>query len=178
MGLSSGLSSGNGHPAVSGGLAGLVFALAAWVFVGLFQPAQERFVVTPESLLGRDRVGSLIVAITAGIAFGVVYGVSLGPLLGVIAFVALFIAVIVTVSMFGAFNISRVWLAATGMAPLTVMAFFREAHDRGVFRQVGGSYQFRHTELKEALIRGSAPEELMWAFNDAADPSASASNRP
>ena len=32
------------------------------------------------------------------------------------------------------------------------MTFLEEAYQRGVLRQVGGSYQFRHAELQEALL--------------------------
>jgi hypothetical protein len=103
-------------------------------------------------LLQRDRAGSLTVAGTAGIAFGVVYGIALGPFFGAIALVALTVSVAVAVSVWAAFNVSRVWLALTGMVPMQIMAFLYEAYCRGVLRQVGGSYQFRHTELKEALL--------------------------
>ena len=114
LGLSSGLSEGNGHPVWSGIATALVFTLSAWVFVGLFQPAEDKLVVNPQLLLDRDRVGCLVVAATAGVAFAVVYGVALGPLFGAIALAALTISVAVTVSMWGAFNVSRIWLALTG----------------------------------------------------------------
>jgi hypothetical protein len=152
LGLSSAMSAGNGHPALSGLAAGLVFTIAGWIFVGMFQPAEARFVVSPQLLLDRDRVGSLTVAVTAGIAFGVLYGVALGPVFAVVALVALTVSVSVTVSIWAAFNVCRVWLALTGMVPVQIMAFLHEAYCRGVLRQVGGSYQFRHTELKEALL--------------------------
>jgi len=161
LGLSSGLSQGNGHPIWSGLGAGLVFFVSAWIFVGIFQPAQDKFVVSPQSLLDRDRIASLVVAATAGVAFGVVFGIALGPLFAVVALVALIVSVALTVSMWGAFTVCRVWLALTGMCPLGIMSFLNEAYVRGVLRQVGGSYQFRHTELKEALIafgRPDAPE--------------------
>jgi hypothetical protein len=152
LGLSSGLSKGSGHPIWSGFAAGAVFLVSAWIFVGLFQPAKDKYVVSPQSLLDRDRGGSLIVAGTAGVAFAVVYGIALGPVFALVALVALTVAVSLTVSMWGAFNVSRVWLAKNGMFPLTVMSFLNDAYVRGVLRQVGGSYQFRHTELKEALL--------------------------
>jgi hypothetical protein len=153
IGLASGLSKGNGQPTLSGLGAGVIFAMAAWVFVGLFQPSQDRLVVNPRLLLKRDRAGSLIVAVTAGIAFAVVFGVALGPLIGAVAFVALTMTVSLTVSMWAAFNVSRVWLACTGMLPMQIMAFLDEAYRRGILRQNGGSYQFRHIELKEALLK-------------------------
>ena len=78
-------------------------------------------------------------------------------LIGAVAFGSLTITVALTVSMWGAFNVSRIWLASTGMLPVQIMSFLHEAYCRGVLRQAGGSYQFRHTELKEALIR-TAPQ--------------------
>jgi hypothetical protein len=110
-------------------------------------------------LLDRDRVGCLVVAATAGIAFGVVYGAALGPLFGAIALASLTISVAVTVSMWGAFSVSRVWLALAEKMPIRIMIFLDEAYRRGVLRQVGGSYQFRHTELKEALLASARKRE-------------------
>lgn len=155
LGLASGLSAGNGHPVWSGLVAGLVFLISAWVLVGLFQPAQDKSVVSPQSLLDRDRIGALVVAGTAGVAFGVVYGITLGPLFAVAATVALTATVSLTVSAWGAFTAARVWLALSGVFPLRIMSFLNEAHVRGVLRQAGGSYQFRHIVLKEALLTPS-----------------------
>jgi hypothetical protein len=152
LGMASGLSTGNGRPALSGLLAGLVCAAGGWVLVTLFQPARDRFTVTPRSLLDRDRVGSLTAAGTSGIVYGVIYGIALGPLFGVVALAALTVSQAATVSVWGRFNVCRVWLALTGTTPLAIMDFLAEAHTRGVLRQVGGSYQFRHTELKDALL--------------------------
>jgi hypothetical protein len=160
LGLSSGLSEGNGHPVWSGLAAGFIFVISAWVFVGIFQPVKDKLVVNPQSLLDRDRAGSLAVGVTAGVAFGVVYGIALGPVFGLVALVALFVSVAATVSTWGTFNASRPWLALTGMFPLRIMTFLHEAHERGVLRQVGGSYQFRHTELKEALLATSQGPEV------------------
>lgn len=152
FGMSCGLSAGNGQPALSGLLVGLVGAVSGWVIVGLFQPAQDRFAVTPRSLLDRDRAGTLTVAGTVGIGCGIVYGIALGPLAGVVVLAAVAVSLTATASVWGRFSVSRVWLALTGMAPLAVMGFLAEAHARGVLRQVGGSYEFRHTELKDALL--------------------------
>ncbi|HXL92228.1 MAG TPA: NACHT domain-containing protein [Streptosporangiaceae bacterium] len=152
FGMSCGLFAGNGQPALSGLLVGLVGAVSGWVIVGLFQPAQDRLAVTPRSLLDRDRVGTLTVAGTVGIGCGIVYGIALGPLAGAVVLAAAAVSLTATASVWGRFSISRVWMALTGMAPLAAMGFLAEAHARGVLRQVGGSYQFRHTELKEALL--------------------------
>lgn len=108
--------------------------------------------VTPQSLLDRDRAGTLTVAGTVGITCGVVYGIALGPLVGAVVLAAAAVSLTATASVWRRFSVSRVWLALTGTAPLAVMDFLAEAHARGVLRQVGGSYQFRHTEFKDTLL--------------------------
>ncbi|MGY5126896.1 hypothetical protein [Streptomyces nigrescens] len=46
-------------------------------------------------------------------------------------------------------------MSLTGRLPWTVSAFLRDAHRRGVLRQAGAVYQFRHARLQEHLARGS-----------------------
>ncbi|UUU31681.1 hypothetical protein JIX56_18150 [Streptomyces sp. CA-210063] len=47
----------------------------------------------------------------------------------------------------------RVWLPLTGRLPWRPSAFLRDAHDRGVLRQSGAYYQFRHARLRDRLAR-------------------------
>ncbi|GAA0827991.1 hypothetical protein ACFQVD_36465 [Streptosporangium amethystogenes subsp. fukuiense] len=51
----------------------------------------------------------------------------------------------------GVFLLSRLWLAATGRLPLRFPRFIDNAHRRGVLRQVGTVYQFRHARLQDRL---------------------------
>ncbi|WP_394618876.1 DMT family transporter [Lentzea sp. JNUCC 0626] len=51
----------------------------------------------------------------------------------------------------GAFGCTRLWLAACGHIPVRFMTFLDDAHRRGVLRQVGAVYQFRHARLQERL---------------------------
>jgi hypothetical protein len=52
----------------------------------------------------------------------------------------------------GSFAITRCWLAARRLLPLRLMEFLSDAHEqRGVLRQVGAIYQFRHAELQRHL---------------------------
>lgn len=46
---------------------------------------------------------------------------------------------------------TRLWLCATGRLPWRLMAFLDDAHRRGVLRQAGAVYQFRHARLQEQL---------------------------
>ena len=47
--------------------------------------------------------------------------------------------------------VARTWLALQGRLPWRLTAFLRDAHDRGVLRQAGAVYEFRHALLRERL---------------------------
>jgi MFS family permease len=47
--------------------------------------------------------------------------------------------------------LTRAWLALYGRLPWRLMAFLADAHRRGVLRQAGAVYQFRHIELQHRL---------------------------
>jgi hypothetical protein len=51
----------------------------------------------------------------------------------------------------GPWLIARCWLALRGHLPWNLMSFLDDAHSRGVLRQSGGVYQFRHARLQEYL---------------------------
>src|SRR5262245_8282085 len=51
----------------------------------------------------------------------------------------------------GQFTIARAWLAARRQLPLRLLAFLDDAHQRGVLRQAGTFYQFRHALLQDHL---------------------------
>jgi hypothetical protein len=151
LGLGASLSGHQPSPLISAGAAGLTFLVSTWVCTGIFQNASRMKAVSPESLLRGDRNGSLIVALTAGLAFAVVFGLALGPLVGFLAFVGLTVTVALTVSMWGAFIVARIWLALCYGMPLGIMGFLREADSRGVLRRAGGAFQFRHVRVQERL---------------------------
>ncbi|WP_171059908.1 NACHT domain-containing protein [Streptomyces montanus] len=56
------------------------------------------------------------------------------------------------------YALARCWLAATGRLPWRCHAFLEDAHRRGVLRQSGGVYQFRHLELRDRLAGEGEPE--------------------
>lgn len=47
----------------------------------------------------------------------------------------------------------RIWLPLSGRLPRAPIAFLEDAHRRGVLRQAGAVYQFRHARLQEHLRR-------------------------
>ncbi|GAA2632678.1 hypothetical protein [Streptomyces vastus] len=70
---------------------------------------------------------------------------------GLIAFV---------LSAWGHLLTARLWLCPPGRLSWRLMAFLAEAHERGVLRQAGAVYQFRHARLQERLAsaRGETQE--------------------
>ncbi|MGX1885828.1 NACHT domain-containing protein [Streptomyces sp. NPDC055287] len=54
-------------------------------------------------------------------------------------------------SAWGRLGVTRIWLAVTGRAPWRLMGFLEEAHRRGVLRQSGAHYEFRHLRLQQRL---------------------------
>ncbi|MEV4870312.1 NACHT domain-containing protein [Streptomyces syringium] len=55
------------------------------------------------------------------------------------------------------FLIARTLLAVRGDLPWQLLAFLSDARDRGILRQSGGAYQFRHIRLQEQLARHATP---------------------
>jgi hypothetical protein len=49
------------------------------------------------------------------------------------------------------FVITRFVLALRGRLPWRTMGFLADAHDRGLLRQIGAVYQFRHERLRDAF---------------------------
>ncbi|WP_344306504.1 helix-turn-helix domain-containing protein [Fodinicola feengrottensis] len=49
--------------------------------------------------------------------------------------------------------LSRIWLPLTGRLPWATVAFLDDAYRRGVLRQAGAVYQFRHARLQDHLSR-------------------------
>ncbi|WP_243866635.1 AfsR/SARP family transcriptional regulator [Actinophytocola oryzae] len=57
----------------------------------------------------------------------------------------------------GTFAVTRLWLAMRGGLPVRLMGFLNDAHRRGVLRQVGAVYQFRHARLQDRLADDRPP---------------------
>jgi len=73
--------------------------------------------------------------------------------------------------------LSRLWLPLTGKLPWDLAAFLDDAYQRGVLRQTGAVYQFRHIRLQHHLghtFRRQSPDYAPARFptprTEAADP--------
>ncbi|GII82282.1 SARP family transcriptional regulator [Sphaerisporangium siamense] len=130
---------------VLGGVFDLELAVPAGVAAALLGRSLFGRVGAVTYGLAGAAVGGQVMATTSTFAFGLVVGHLFG----------LAVALGVTSSRaWGAFTVTRVWLALTGRAPLRLIRFLDDAHRRGVLRQTGGVYQFRHARLQDHLANG------------------------
>ncbi|MCK7625875.1 helix-turn-helix domain-containing protein [Streptomyces sp. RS10V-4] len=157
---------------------GLMFALAAGPTLGLLTlfetPLDIRSAVNPVSLLrtnGRTVAAQLLVwapvfGLFVGLAsMAVIRPVSmlLGPVvwnltaalkLGLISGLGGALGYTFSLTSWGQWAVfSRIWLPLTGRLPWSVVAFLEDAYQRGVLRQAGAVYQFRHARLQHHLAR-------------------------
>ncbi|MER5360069.1 helix-turn-helix domain-containing protein [Streptomyces sp. NPDC002785] len=165
-----GLNNGIVFGLVFGGGAGLTFCL-----IGLLEsPLDIRSVVHPRSLLNTNRGTVTTQLLVWAPAFGAVVGLgagavvdllqgSLGPLvwsptagllLGTISGIGGAIGYALTMTAWGQWLVlSRIWLPLTGRVPWAVVTFLDDAYRRGVLRQAGAVYQFRHARLQHHLAQ-------------------------
>jgi hypothetical protein len=129
-----------------GGL--LIGGLGAGLAVGLRAGLSAAFVV---GLATGVATGAVAGAVTgfglgrplAGLASGLTGGLVLGLWLGL------------SQTAWAQFAVARCWLALRGRLPWRLMRFLADAHQhRGVLRQAGAAYQFRHAELQRHLASG------------------------
>jgi len=157
--------------------------------VTFFTTANANRAVSPISLLRRDRKFALSVSCTVGLTFTmpvVVVALVEGPGLkldpGLSALVMIFALAYVLVlgliigaiagvgiSAWGQFSVVRLLLALRGRTPLRLMTFLQDAYQRGILRQAGGVYQFRHARLQQQLARtGHPPGRGIWRSGESA----------
>ena len=66
---------------------------------------------------------------------------------------------------------ARAWLALRHRLPWSLMDFLTDAHTRGVLRQEGAVYQFRHIELQHRLATRQPPVARIGLYFDIGDSS-------
>jgi hypothetical protein len=145
---------------------GQPFGLAAGFAAGLAAPSDLDRTTIPEDLLRRDRttalVTSSVVAVAVGFSFSNFTDVGLQTALmsqtwtwqlvaltfGLPVAIGVGLSLILA-SAWGRWQFARAWLAMTGRLPWRTMKFLQDAHRRGMLRQAGGVYQFRHARLQD-----------------------------
>ncbi|GGU75115.1 hypothetical protein GCM10010211_46370 [Streptomyces albospinus] len=126
----------------------------------------------PSYLLNTNRTTVLKQMLTIGLVIGSGYGIMFGLAnsaltglgAGLVAgsMIALGAA---TMTAWGRWVVlARIWLPLTGRLPRDLDAFLQDAYARGILRQVGVVYQFRHVQLRDHLcdvyrkgLEGSRP---------------------
>ncbi len=98
--------------------------------------------VAPIRLLRQDRVSVLVAAVGWGTPFAIMFGPAFGIAITVNSALNSSTAYLIFV---------RLVLAARRQMPLHVFAFLEDAHDRGVLRQAGAVWEFRHANLQRYL---------------------------
>ncbi|WP_241251307.1 NACHT domain-containing protein [Candidatus Protofrankia californiensis] len=175
-GLVYGLAYGFTAGIVYGIAAGLAYGLTVGFTFGLTGAVAElRTAASPKTVLKRDRRAFRILGFTQGLSGAVTYGLGGGFMVvfvskltdggltdgGLTVVLVLILAGWFTGMLTGGlsqaawgwFALARLWLAASGQVPWRFMGFLADAHERGVLRQVGAVYQFRHVELQRRLAR-------------------------
>jgi hypothetical protein len=139
--------------------------------------AEDPSTITPRSVLRNDRratiatIGSVVFAscVSTGLAARLVHQHAasaattqlavgaVGLLIGTVT--GLVVAVFANPrSSWLSYVAARCYLAVRGHLPWRLMRFLANAHERGVLRQAGAVYQFRHVRLQDYLAtRGTTP---------------------
>ncbi|MFE4173064.1 helix-turn-helix domain-containing protein [Streptomyces sp. NPDC056909] len=163
---------------VDGIVYGLAFSAGAgftFCLLGLLEtPLDIRSAVHPRGLLKTNRATVTTQLLVWAPTFGSVVGFgagavvdllqgSLGPLvwnpaaglvLGTISGLGGALGYALTMTAWGQWLVlSRIWLPLTGRLPWAVVTFLDDAYRRGVLRQAGAVYQFRHARLQHHLAR-------------------------
>jgi len=84
--------------------------------------------------LAHGLAAGLAVSLTVGLVFGLTFGLATGLSSPWLRFV-----------------VAQAWFAVRGDLPWRLMDFLDDAHRRGILRQVGAAYQFRHARLQDHL---------------------------
>ncbi|MBA0053194.1 NACHT domain-containing protein [Streptomyces sp. AJS327] len=158
---------------VYGFLPGLVIGLVFGIMAGLvygFRAVRPELttVVGPVTLHYRDRRTFIATVLGIGLVFGLALGLLTGFLLGltspqafVLELAAGLLAGLVFAlahTVYAGFTITVALLALRRRVPRNLIAFLQDAHEnRGVLRQVGAVYQFRHLDLQRHLAETTEP---------------------
>lgn len=143
-------------------IGGIMFAILAmfngwtnsFIRAGLGVPVSVAQAVTPASTLASDRRVSVFLLIVYGWVFMLARGFESGFASEFVFGLAFGIAVgllMVASAAWPSFVVTRALLAARGQVPYGLIRFLDDAYHRGVLRQAGAVYQFRHVRLQQHL---------------------------
>ena len=147
-----------GHGLRVGLAVGAAVGAGALVVSWLNRPVDVVAALDPRSTLRADRAISLTAGALGAAILGSVIGAVSVPAVALAAAVAVGPATGLAMSAWGWYSLARLWFALRGRLPWRPMTFLDDAHHRGVLRQAGGVYQFRHARLQERLATATPPD--------------------
>ena len=160
---------GVGLGVVAAVVLGVAFGVAAG-FKGV--PGDVAEATSPQNVLARDRhaafllmlagmLGGGVAGMLAGwVAFGTGVEGALGVGVGFGFGIECSLWLIARQSAWPSYLLTVGWLAYRHRLPRSLMGFLADAHQRGVLRQAGAVYQFRHIELQHRLANRGNNETL------------------
>jgi hypothetical protein len=146
----------------------VLIALVGVIIEGIAPvPHDLKAAVSPRALVTNDRRISLALifatAVCIGVASLLISGLGWGSLItGFLAGAVVGIILVGLQNPWSAYTAGTIYLALRGMLPWPLMDFLEDAHHRGVLRQAGAVYQFRHIELQRQLAAGYEEPPLQW----------------
>jgi len=153
---------------------------ATVISVSLVTPSDVSRSASPADALRVDRQAAWSVwAVRQMLATAVAWlwaGPEIAAAYGLLAVIATLVRVVLGQPSWAAqgYGEARIWLFARGQMPWRTLGFLADAHRRGVLRQMGAVYQFRHIRLQERL---AVAHPLMitgmdrWARRELLEPS-------
>jgi len=169
LGLVFGLFAGLLVGRTAGFVSGLTIGLALWLaigFVGGFmaglttEEPELTTTVGPAALLAQDRR----IHLAGGLVFGLLFGSGLGLAVGFASGKMVLFSPVLALGLMSvpqtawtSWVTAKLYLVVRHRLPWHLMAFLQDAHQRGVLRQVGAVYQFRHIDLQRHLAQQPWP---------------------
>jgi hypothetical protein len=126
-------------------------------------PGDLAAAASPRAVLARDRRAARVLGLTAALAtlavtwsgFVIVRGAGAGIayalVIGLPTGIGCGLGFSVLETAWPSYRLTCAWLAARGKLPFALMDFLSDANKRGVLRQTGAVYQFRHRGLQRRL---------------------------
>lgn len=147
-----------------GPLAGLVVGLSSALYGWFSMPAPVVTAPSPRSELHDDRVALVVQGLAGGFVVTLPIGLlssfdgwTWGLVTGLTALIAAALVFALGRTASSWYALAHILLALRGKLPWRLMRFLDDAHGRGILRQSGAVYQFRHALLRDHLagdVRG------------------------
>ncbi|MGW0434797.1 NACHT domain-containing protein [Micromonospora sp. NPDC003197] len=147
----------------AGLLVGIAVGLAIVLVFGFGEfttPIDVRTMVNPLRLLASDRRNTIVQLLLFGLVFALTIGYLGGLTIGLLGGLLGGILGGLLGNAWGRWLIlARFWLPLTGRLPWRTITFLNDAYHRGVLRQSGAVYQFRHGQIQHHLaVAGEHPD--------------------